>query len=129
MTAQAATAKAIASGGLGSVFAFMLGDAEFIPLVIVGVFASSSSYFYDWVHRDPKAAGLKELSELVKYIFYGISVMFIVFYICKVYVSTYINLPISSFGFIAALCSASAVSIVEWASSMFKIFVNKKVSK
>ena len=124
-----ATTKAVTSGGVGMSLAFVIGDSEFIPLMMVGFIASSTSYFYDWVHRDPRHLRLIEFSELMKHIFYGISVMFIAFYIGKIYLSQYINLPISSWGFIAALCSGSAVGIIEWVVSVFKIFVTKKASK
>ena len=129
MTSSIAATKAVASGGLGAALAFVFNDAEFIPLLLTGIFASVTSYFYDWVHRNGRAAGLKELSELIKYTFYGISVMFIVYYVGKEYGGEYIHIPLTSWGFVAALCAGSAVTIVEWFSKIFNIFITKRISK
>ena len=122
-------AKAVATGGVGAGLAYISGSVEFLPLVYTGLFASISSYFYDWVHRDPRHIGLKEFSELVKYMFYGTSIMFIVFYLGKNHGSEYINLPTSSWGFLSALCAGSAVSLVEWVKGMLNIIITKKVMK
>ena len=128
-TSTTVATKAVASGGIGVALAFILNDNEFIPLLLSGVFASVSSYFYDWVHRDPRHIGLKEFSELIKYNLYGITVMFVVFYLGKEHGSEYVSLPLTSWGFVSALCAGSAVGIVEWFAKMFDIYVTKKVSK
>jgi len=121
--------KAAASGGLGMAFAFILNDTEFIPLLLSGLFASFTSYFYDWVHRDPRELGLKELSELLKYNLYGISVMFIVFYLGKEHGNDYVSLPITSWGFVAALCAGSAVAIVEWIANLVNKYITRRAEK
>jgi len=129
LTTTVTTAKAAASGGLGAALAFVFNDAEFIPLLLTGIFASVTSYFYDWVHRSVRSTGLKELSELMKYTFYGISVMFIVYYIGKEHGADYIKLPLTSWGFVAALCAGSAVTIVEWFSNIVNKIIQKRVDK
>jgi len=123
------TTKAIASGGIGAALAFVLNDAEFIPLLLSGLFASITSYFYDWVHRDPRELGLKEFSELIKYNLYGVTVMFVVFYLGKEHGGEYVSLPLTSWGFISAMCAGSAVGIVEWFAKIFDIYITRRVSK
>ena len=123
------TTKAIASGGIGAALAFVLNDAEFIPLLLSGLFASITSYFYDWVHRDPRELGLKEFSELIKYNLYGVTVMFVVFYLGKEHGGEYVSLPLTSWGFISAMCAGSAVGIVEWFTKIFDIYITRRVSK
>ena len=128
-TTVGVSTKAVASGGVGTILAFIFNDAEFIPLILTGLFASITSYFYDWVHRSPRHSGLKELSELIKYTFYGVAVMFIVYYLGKEHGSEYVNLPLTSWGFVAALCAGSAVTIVEWFSEVLSKLVEKRMSK
>ena len=123
------SAKVVASGGIGTTIAFIINDAEFLPLILSGLFASVTSYFYDWVHKHPRNTGLKEISELVKYCFYGVSVMFIIYYLGKEHGREFVSLPLTSWGFIAALCAGSAVTIVEWFSKILGIFIEKRIQK
>jgi len=123
------TTKAIASGGLAMVLSFCVNDTEFIPLLLSGLFASFTSYFYDWVHRDPRKLGLKELSELIKYMLYGVSMMFIIYYIGKEHGNRYISLPLTSWGFIAAICAGSAVTIVGFVANILKKYIARRVEK
>jgi len=119
--------KAVATGGVSMALLAVFQDVEVVFLIITGLFASLSSFFYDWVHRHPRAFGMRELSELIKYSFYGLSVIFIIYYLGKNHGADYLNLPSSAWGFIAALCAGSAISIVEWSGVVLKKLVSKKV--
>jgi len=124
-----ATTKAAVSGGLSTLLVATINDAEMMALLLTGMFASLTSFFYDWVHRDPRELGLRELSELMKHLFYGIAVMFIIFSVGVELGNSYIELPNTSWGFISALCAGSAVSIVEWTSSIIKKITIRRVEK
>lgn len=120
------TIKPIATGGLSVALMALFNDVEVVFLVVTGLFASLSSYFYDWVHRTHRVFGLKEVSEIFKYSFYGLSVIFIIYYLGKNNGHSFVDLPNSAWGFIAALCAGSAVQIVEWAKEFLGKFMNKK---
>jgi|GEM_PF-6226220 len=120
------SAKAIATGGIGVALMAIFNDAEVMFLIVTGLFASLSSYFYDWVHRHPRVFGLKEMSEVLKYSFYGLSVIFIIYYLGKNNGHDFIDLPSSAWGFIAALCAGSAVQMVEWSKELLSKYITKK---
>jgi hypothetical protein len=124
--AGAVSVKAVATGGIGVALMAIFNDTEVMFLIVTGIFASLSSYFYDWVHRYPRSFGLKEISEALKYSFYGLSVIFIIYYLGKNNGHSYIDLPSSAWGFIAALCAGSAVQLVEWAKEVLNKFIIKK---
>lgn len=120
-----AAIKAFGTGGLSILLANLLGSPEYFALFVTALVASILSYFYDWVHRHPRTAGLKELSELLKYIFYGLAVMYIVFYV-GVNIDNHfdvIDLPKTVWGFIAALSAGSAVSLIEFVAPVIGDFV------
>jgi len=119
--------KTVVSGGLGAVLFSFFNDTEIAFLVMTGLFSSLASYFYDWVHTHPRAFGLKQLSELIKYCFYGLALIFVVYFAGKENGSTYINLPNSAWGFIAALCAGSAVKIVAFIESIIPKIIEKRV--
>ena len=120
------TAKVVSAGGIGMALMTFFNDTETIFLIITGLFSSLTSYFYDWVHRHPRAFGIKEVSEVLKYCFYGLSMMFVIYFYGINNGSEYIDLPQSSWGFIAALCAGSAVEIVEFGSKLVAKFATKK---
>lgn len=114
-TATTITVKSVSAGGISVLLYSVLNDVEFIMLLITGVFASCMSYAYDWTHREePLKFGLIEFTELIKSIFYGIPMMFIVYHFGIGYTQHYIEVPNTVWGFIAMLCAGSAVAIVEW---------------
>ncbi|MDQ7044715.1 MAG: hypothetical protein Q9M40_07120 [Sulfurimonas sp.] len=118
--------KATVSGGLGVLVATILGDVEMIVLFLTGAIASSLSYFHDWVHSHPRSSGLKMISEYLKYLFYGVALIFIMYPLCLNYCDKYVDLPITAWGFVAALSSGSAVVIVEWFATIVKRLTAKK---
>lgn len=128
MINETVTVKAIASGGLGVLFAVAFADVETVALFLTGLIASSLSYFYDWVHSHPRSKGLKMVSEAFKYVFYGVSVAFITYYTCINHCSQYIDLPKIAWGSITALCAGSAVVIIKWFGDIANRFMLKKVS-
>ncbi len=109
-----AVSKAVVTGGVGATLLLAISDPEFVILTFTGIFSACMSYFYDWVHRDPKYFRLKEFAELLKHIFYGVAVIFVIFYLLAHHIDEYLNLPNTAWGAISALASASAVGIVEW---------------
>lgn len=114
-TTTAITVKSVSAGGISVLLLSVLNDVEFIMLLITGVFASTMSYIYDWTHRSPPLKfGLLEFTELIKSIFYGIPMMFIVYHFGINNTQHYIDVPNTVWGFIAMLCAGSAVTIVEW---------------
>ncbi len=121
------TTKAIVTGSVSIALLSVFQDVEIIFLIITGLFSSLSSFFYDWVHRHPLTFGLKEFSELIKYALYGLSVIFIVYYLGKNHGAEFVNLPPSVWGFIGALCAGSAISIVETFKNLFLKFLEKKI--
>ena len=127
MITPVVTIKTVAAGSLGAVLLSFFNDTEVMFLVITGLFASTTSYFYDWVHTHPRAFGLKHFSELIKYCFYGLALIFVVYFAGKDNCSDYINLPNSSWGFIAALCAGSAVKIVDFIERLLPKLIEKKV--
>lgn len=132
MTSETLVAvKVTTTAGLGSLIVATTGDIEFMVLMITGVFAATTSYFYDWVHRDPRKLGLREVSEVIKYILYGVTVMFVVFYLGMGYGSRYIELPLTAWGLIATVAAGSAISIVGWSTTIAKEAIRSllKVSK
>lgn len=127
MSTEAVAVKTVASGGLSvALFAFF-NDTEIVFLIITGLFASMTSYFYDWVHTHPRAFGLKQLSELMKYCFYGLALIFVVYFAGKDTGDLYIDLPNSAWGFVAALCAGSAVKIVDFIENLLPKIIEKKV--
>jgi len=118
-TATTITIKSVSSGGLSILLMAALDDVEFVVLFTTGVFASIMSYIYDWTHRAiPLRFGLVEVTELFKSIFYGIPMMFLVYYFGVNNTGHYIDVPITVWGFIAMLAAGSAVTIVEWFSPL-----------
>lgn len=113
--ATASTLKAVSAGGMSVVFISAIHDVEFVMLFMTGSFASIMSYFYDWSHREPPVKfRFAELMELIKSIFYGIPMMFIVYHYGINNTGEYVDIPVYVWGFIAMLASGSAVLIVEW---------------
>ena len=121
------TAKAVGAGSLGVVLISFFGDTETIILIITGLFASLTSYFYDWVHKHPRAFGLKEVSEILKYCFYGLGMIFFIYFYGINNGGKYVDLPQSTWGFIAALCAGSAVKIIDFSTTTVEKFINLKV--
>lgn len=114
-TTTAITVKSVSAGGISILLLSVLNDVEFIMLLITGCFASTTSYFYDWIHRErPLKFGLLEFTELLKSIFYGIPMMFIVYHFGINNTQHYIIVPNVVWGFIAMICAGTAVAIVEW---------------
>ena len=124
-----ATTKAVSTGAISVALLSFFDDTEIVFLIITGLFASISSYFYDWVHKHPREFRLRELSELIKYCFYGLSVLFVVYYLGKNNASQYVDLPSSAWGFVAALCAGSAIKIVEFSGGIFSKFITTKAGK
>ena len=123
---EVSSVKAVSVGGISAVLVNFFGDTEIIFLIITGLFSSLTSYFYDWIHRHPRAFGMKEVSEIVKYCFYGLSMMFIVYFFGVNNGDKYIDLPPSVWGFIAALCAGSAIKIVEFSAVIASKFATQK---
>lgn len=120
-----ATAKAVSAGSLSVLFVGAFSDAEFLMLFVTGAFASAMSYFYDWAHREPPMKfHIKEFMELFKAIFYGIPMMFIVYYYGIGNTSEFVNVPVTVWGFVAMLAAGSAVTIVEWFAPLFGSLVH-----
>ncbi len=121
--------KAVASGGLGVVLATTLGNTEIMTLLIIGVISSLLSFFYDWAHSNPRVFGITQISEVLKYMLYGIAMMFIVFYTCIHNCTEYIDLPKTAWGMVATLSSGSAVGIVDFLVPTLKGLLNKFIAK
>jgi len=121
------TIKAASVGGISVALFDFFGDTETIFLLVIGLFSSLTSYFYDWIHQHPRVFGMKETSEIIKYSFYGLSMMFIVYFFGVNNGDKYIDLPPSVWGFIAALCSGSAIKIVEFGGLLAAKFATQKV--
>ena len=129
-TATTITAKSVSAGGLSMLLISTLNNVEFMVLLAVGVFSSVTSFIYDWSHRDePKGFGLAESMELFKYVFYGIAIMFIVYYLGTIVGVNYIDFPQVVWGVIAMLSACSAISIVEWFSPLLGKLISTKFSK
>ena len=129
-TTAAMTAKSVSAGGLSMLLLAMFNDVEFVVLLSTGIFASMMSFVYDYTHRDmPKQFRFKELMELFKYVFYGIPMMFIVYYMGVHNAGQYITLPNTVWGFIGMLCAGSAVAIVEYLAPLAGKFISSKASK
>lgn len=129
-TTEVMTAKSISAGGLSMLLLTTFNDVEFVILLSTGIFASIMSFVYDYTHRDlPRVFGFKEFTELVKYVFYGIPMMFIVYYAGIHNAGNYITLPNTVWGFIGMLCAGSAVAIVEYVTPLLGKFVASKASK
>ena len=119
-TTTTITMKSVSAGGISVLLLSVLNDVEFIMLLMTGVFASCMSYLYDWTHRKkPLKFGLIEFTELLKSIFYGIPMMFIVYHFGVNNTHHYVVVPNVVWGFIAMLCAGSAVLIVEWFAPIF----------
>ena len=123
---EAVATKAAASGTVGIAISFSLfNDVEFMTLFFVGVLSAFFSFFHDWTHTMGMEVNIKRFSELIKYLFYGVSMMFIVFYLTLHNINEYIELPKTAWGFVAAISSASAVDIIEWITPKLAAIVDK----
>lgn len=113
-TATVVVAKnAVPTTVYGAVLMFT-NDVEFIILLFIGIFASITSYFYDWVHREERKFSFKEVSEVMKYTFYGIVMMFTIYYVGINHLSEYLEFPKTVWGMIAAISAGSAINIIEY---------------
>ena len=122
---NAVLSKAVVSGGVGTALAMGIGESEFIILFGTGALSATMSFFYDWAHRHPKQFGLKESSEVMKYILYGVCLTFVVFYLGVNHISQYIELPKTAWAMVAALAAGSAVTIVEWLTPLGATVISK----
>lgn len=130
-TATVIAVKSISSGGLSMLLLSVFNDVEFVLLLSTGIFASFMSFVYDFIHDDMrnKFFTLKEMMTLFRYVFYGIPVMFTVYYIGVLHMGEYITLPVMIWGFIGMLASASAITIVEFIAPLIGNFVSLLISK
>ena len=130
-TATVIVVKSISSGGLSMLLLSVFNDVEFVLLLSTGVFASFMSFVYDFTHDDMrnKFFTLKEMMTLFRYVFYGIPVMFTVYYVGVLHMGDYITLPVMIWGFIGMLASASAITIVEFIAPLMGNFVSLFISK
>ena len=125
-TVGTATIKSIASGGIGTALALLLGDTESMSLLAIGLISSLFSFFYDWVHTHPRIFGLAQVSCIMKYVLYGVSLMFVAFYLGVNQGSEYLcELPKTAWGLVAAMIAGSAVSIVDWFIPKIQIVIDK----
>ena len=129
MTSEVIAVKAVVSGGLGMAIATFLGDSELMSLLVIGVFSSLLSFFYDWAHTHPRVFGIKQIADITKYVFYGVILMFIAFYIGVGKGAEYIELPKTAWGMMSALVAGSAVSIVDWFIPKIKLMTEKILTK
>lgn len=132
MSIEAVGIKAVASGGVGSALLVLtIGDVEFMSLVSMGLFASLSSFLYDWSHDNvpPREFGLKEITCVLKYVFYGIALQFTVFYLGMNHGADYIELPGLVWGLLAGISAGSAVAIVNWFTPKIKALAEKALGK
>ena len=107
-------AKAVTAGGLSVFLMNTFNDTEFVVLLLTGLFASLVSFLYDYAHSTNRTPfGLIMVTDIVKYVFYGIPVMVIVYYLLSLNLNAYIEVPITVWGFVSMLCAGSAVTIVE----------------
>jgi hypothetical protein len=130
MTETVIVIKSVSAGGLSMLLLYTFDDVEFVSLLLTGLFASVVSFFYDFAHKDNgNKFSFLSFTDLVKYIFYGVPVMFTIFYIGTLNTNTYINVPITVWGFLSMLCAGSAVTIVEFIApilgNIFKTIANK----
>ena len=122
--ATVTTAKAVASGGITATLMSYLGDSEFVMLLFAGTFASTMSYVYDYFHQEnERRFTLAECCELFKAIFYGVPVIFIVYKLGINNTPEGVTIPPIVWGSIAAITSASAVSVVGFVSKALKTSV------
>ena len=123
------TSKAVVAGGISVGIATVLGSTEIMSLIAIGSVASLLSFFYDWAHSHPRVFGLIEVSEILKYVLYGISMMFIVFYACIHNCTVYLEMPKTAWGMVATISAGSAVSIVDFIIPKLKELATKALGK
>ena len=130
-TVAAVAIKSISSGGLSMLLLSVFDDVEFVLLLSTGVFASFMSFVYDFTHDDMrnKLFTLKEMMILFRYVFYGIPVMFTVYYLGVLNMGQYITLPVMIWGFIGMLASASAITIVEYFTPLIGNFISSIMAR
>ena len=122
--------KSVSTGGLSMLLLTTFDDVEFVVLLAVGIFSSVTSFIYDWSHREhPKTFKLAEMTELFKYVFYGIAVMFTVYYMGAIVGVNYIDFPQVVWGMIAMISAGSAITIVEWFSPILGKLVSAKANR
>jgi hypothetical protein len=117
----ALTVKSTTSGGISMLIANALGDTEFVMLLMVGAFASITSFLYDYFHKKDRAGfTFVDCCILIKFIFYGIPMMLLVYYVGMLNTPDYIVIPVSVWGGIAMLSAGSSVAIVDFLTPTFK---------
>lgn len=135
MSVETAVVKSAAAGGLSAFLLNAVSDVEFIVLIMAGFLASTTSFIYDFAHKDDKGDkgdkkfDLKAATELMKYLFYGTAMMFIVYYAGIMNGNEWVQLPPIAWGFVAMLCAGSAVSIVEYVAPIFGSALRRKAEK
>jgi len=125
MSAEVIATKSVAAGGLAAAMTAMLGDTETVSLIAVGAFAAISSFIYDCAHKKIPECGLRQTTDAMKYVFYGVALMFVAFYIGLNEIGKYIDMPKTAWGFVAAIIAGSAVTIVEWITPKIGEIVSK----
>lgn len=115
MTNTIIITKAVTAGGISMLLAEYLSDPEFVMLLMVGTFASTTSFMYDWVHAENgNKFVLQDCCDLAKSLFYGIPMMILVYYVGILNTPGGINIPLTVWGIIAMWSAGGAVAIVEW---------------
>lgn len=128
-TVTLSTTKAVASGGIGTAIAIVLGDTELMSLFLIGILASLLSFFYDWAHTKPRIFGVTQIADITKYVFYGVILMFLAFYLGTSKGAEYIEMPRTAWGMVSALIAGSAVSIVDYFVPKLKAVTEKLLGR
>ena len=130
-TTAMVVAKSVSSGGLSMLLLSVFDDVEFVLLLSTGIFSSVMSFYYDYENDDSrkKLFTLKEAMVLYRYIFYGIPIMFLVYYLGVLNIGLYITLPVMVWGFIGMVAAASAITIVEFFAPLIGGFAAMWITK
>ena len=103
-------------------FTYAMHDVEIVTLLIIGTVASVLSFFYDMSHNQVDTKfDMKSVTELLKYILYGVSVMIMAYFLLeKATVAYEFYIDEIVLGAVATLCSASAITLVDYLTTITK---------